>query len=234
MTVAVSRTMLNVRALFGRSYPRVIGMQREPSWIFFETVLPLLGIAAYVFIYRGFFDGALNSPNAAVRTAALETLNAMVGFVVLGGTMIAFWLNVLWSMASQLYWEKEMGNLQLYMMEAEMLCDRIAIINKGQILACDTPENLKRRIKQDSTFRIEVDALKDMDGFAAIPGVRNFSAANDIAKNTTRLTFILSDESAVSDIMSRVMGQGSRIQSLQKSDPTLEDVFVAMCGRGLE
>ena len=116
MTVAVSRTMLNVRALFGRSYPRVIGMQREPSWIFFETVLPLLGIAAYVFIYRGFFDGALNSPNAAVRTAALETLNAMVGFVVLGGTMIAFWLNVLWSMASQLYWEKEMGNLQLYMM----------------------------------------------------------------------------------------------------------------------
>jgi len=121
-----------------------------------------------------------------------------------------------------------------YMMEAEMLCDRIAIINKGQILACDTPENLKRRIKQDSTFRIEVDALKDMDGFAAIPGVRNFSAANDIAKNTTRLTFILSDESAVSDIMSRVMGQGSRIQSLQKSDPTLEDVFVAMCGRGLE
>src|SRR3989442_15200107 len=30
--------------------------------------------------------------------------------------MVAFWLNVLWSMASQLYWEKEIGNLQLYMM----------------------------------------------------------------------------------------------------------------------
>jgi len=121
-----------------------------------------------------------------------------------------------------------------YMMEAEMLCDRIAIINKGQILACDTPENLKRRIHQDSTFRLEVDALRTMDGFAAIPGVRNFSTASDIAKNTTKLTFILSDESAVSDIMSRVMGQGSKIHSLQKSEPTLEDVFVAMCGRGLE
>src|SRR5439155_710578 len=36
--------------------------------------------------------------------------------VGLGGTMVAFWLNVLWSMASQLYWEKEIGNLQLYMM----------------------------------------------------------------------------------------------------------------------
>jgi ABC-2 type transport system ATP-binding protein len=121
-----------------------------------------------------------------------------------------------------------------YMMEADLLCDRIAIINKGQILACDTPERLKRRIKQDSTFRLEVDALKATDGFEAIPGVRNFSQASDIAKNTTKLTFILSDESAVSDIMSRIMGQGSKIHSLQKSEPTLEDVFIAMCGRGLE
>src|SRR2546428_12804424 len=42
--------------------------------------------------------------------------NALIASVVLGGTMVAFWLNVLWSMASQLYWEKEIGNLQLYMM----------------------------------------------------------------------------------------------------------------------
>ena len=37
-----------------------------------------------------------------------------VGFVVVGGAMTAFWLNVLWSMSSQLYWEKEQGNLALY------------------------------------------------------------------------------------------------------------------------
>jgi ABC-2 type transport system permease protein len=43
-------------------------------------------------------------------------LNAYIATVVLGGTMVAFWLNVLWSMASQLYWEKEIGNLQIYMM----------------------------------------------------------------------------------------------------------------------
>ena len=39
-----------------------------------------------------------------------------VGFVVMGGAMTAFWLNVLWSMSSQMYWEKEMGNLALYIM----------------------------------------------------------------------------------------------------------------------
>lgn len=100
---------LNLRAIFGRAYPRVIGANREPSWIFFETVLPLLTITAYVFIYKAFLDPA--APPEVVRG-----VNALIGYVVIGGTMTAFWLNVLWSMASQLYWEKEIGNLQLYMM----------------------------------------------------------------------------------------------------------------------
>ena len=100
---------LNLRAMLGRSYPRVVGGLREPSWIFFETVLPLLSIAAYVFIYKAFMP-----PNADQTVVA--GVNALIGYVVIGGTMTAFWLNVLWSMASQLYWEKEVGNLQLYMM----------------------------------------------------------------------------------------------------------------------
>src|SRR5216117_3722168 len=53
---------------------------------------------------------------AAAAAAVGANTNALVASVVLGGTMVAFWLNVLWSMASQLYWEKEIGNLQLYMM----------------------------------------------------------------------------------------------------------------------
>ncbi|HSQ17114.1 MAG TPA: ABC transporter permease, partial [Anaerolineales bacterium] len=39
-----------------------------------------------------------------------------IGFVVVGGAMTAFWMNVLWSMSSQLYWEKEQGNLALFIM----------------------------------------------------------------------------------------------------------------------
>lgn len=85
--------------ILGRAYPRVIGTLREKSWIFFEIFLPLVGMSAYVFVYRG-----LGAPEA------------YVGFVVVGGAMTAFWLNVLWSMGSQLYWEKETGNLGLYIM----------------------------------------------------------------------------------------------------------------------
>ncbi len=100
---------LNWRAMWGRAYPRIIGVQREPSWILFDIFLPLLGIAAFVFYYR-----AMGAPEI------------YTGFVVLGGAMTAFWVNVLWSMAAQLYWEKETGNLQLYM---------IAPMSKMSVLA---------------------------------------------------------------------------------------------------
>ncbi len=83
--------------MWARAYPRIIGASRERSWLFFETILPLMGTAAFVFVYR-----AVGAPAE------------YVGFVVLGGAMTAFWLNVLWSMGSQLYWDKEGGNLELY------------------------------------------------------------------------------------------------------------------------
>lgn len=87
----------DLRTIGGRAYPRVTGMMREKSWLFFEILLPFLATSAFVFVYR-----------------ALEAPPEYVGFVVLGGAMTAFWLNVIWMMASQLYWEKSQGNLELY------------------------------------------------------------------------------------------------------------------------
>lgn len=88
---------LFIQTVIGRAYPRVIGQQREKSWLFFDVVLPLMAVSAYVFVYQ-----------------AIDAPPEYIGFVVVGGAMTAFWLNVLWSMSSQLYWEKEMGNLPLY------------------------------------------------------------------------------------------------------------------------
>lgn len=90
--------MLNLRAARGRAYPRIVGALREPSWMFWETFLPILSIGAYVYVYR-----SLHAPKE------------FEGFVILGGVMTTYWLNVLWGMASQLYWEKETANLQLYL-----------------------------------------------------------------------------------------------------------------------
>ena len=121
-----------------------------------------------------------------------------------------------------------------YMAEADEMCDRIAIIDNGRILACDTPENLKRMVRLDTTFRLEVDPIRDTSGFGRIAGVKNYSVKDDASKNTSYLTFILDGEAPVADILSYVMSQGSRVRSLQKSDPTLEDVFVSMVGKGFE
>jgi ABC-2 type transport system permease protein len=88
---------VNLRAIVGRAYPRIIGLTREPSWIFFEILLPFLAVSAFVFVYR-----------------ALDAPEEFIGFVVLGGAMTAFWLNVVWMMAAQFYWEKDQGNLELY------------------------------------------------------------------------------------------------------------------------
>ncbi|MCI0478165.1 MAG: ABC transporter permease, partial [Anaerolineales bacterium] len=92
------------QTVWARAYPRVIGMQRERSWMFFDVFLPILAVSAYVFVYR-----------------AMRAPEEFVGFVVVGGAMTAFWLNILWGMASQLYWEKEQGNLALYIMSPASL-----------------------------------------------------------------------------------------------------------------
>lgn len=89
---------MNLQAVFGRAYPRIIGANREPSWVFFETFLPILAVAAYVYMYKAF--------NAPVE---------YIGYVIIGGAMTAYWMNILWSMAAQWFWEKEMGNLELFL-----------------------------------------------------------------------------------------------------------------------
>ena len=90
---------LFLKTVIARAYPRVIGQQREKSWLFFEIFLPMLAVAAYVYVYR-----AMGAPED------------YTGFVVIGGAMTAFWMNVLWGMSTQLYWEKEQGNLPLYIL----------------------------------------------------------------------------------------------------------------------
>ncbi|HYO51062.1 MAG TPA: ABC transporter permease [Chloroflexia bacterium] len=90
---------LFLRGAVARAFPRIWGTSREPSWVFFEIVIPFINTAAFVFLYR-----ALNAPEA------------YVGFVVLGGVMATYWINVLWMMASQLYWDKQGGFLELYIL----------------------------------------------------------------------------------------------------------------------
>lgn len=95
---------LFLRTMLARAYPRVIGQQREKVWIFFETFLPFLATVGYVYVYR-----------------AIKAPEDYIGFAVMGGAMTAFWLNVMWAMSAQMYWEKETGNLPLFVISPSSL-----------------------------------------------------------------------------------------------------------------
>jgi ABC-2 type transport system ATP-binding protein len=120
-----------------------------------------------------------------------------------------------------------------YMAEADELCDRIAIIDDGKILACDTPTNLKRLVKTNTTLSLDVTMMKDVGSLSSIRGASNFTSSHTVDNNMTNLRFVLEDESAVSDIVSEILAKGSKIVSLQKKEPTLEDVFIKLVGKGL-
>jgi ABC-2 type transport system permease protein len=106
------------QSVIARAYPRIIGQQREKSWMIFDVIMPLGSVIAYVLVYR-----ALHAPEE------------YVGFVVIGGAMTAFWMNVLWSMSSQLYWEKEQGNLALYIMAPNSMMSLLLGMALGGMLA---------------------------------------------------------------------------------------------------
>jgi len=85
--------------VFGRAYPRLAGLQRDLTWLLFDVLMPVGVVISYVMVYK-----AIHAPED------------YIGFVVFGGAMTAYWMNVLWAMSSQLYWEKEQGNLALYIL----------------------------------------------------------------------------------------------------------------------
>lgn len=120
-----------------------------------------------------------------------------------------------------------------YMVEADELCDRVAIINQGQVLACDTPANLKRTLQQGAVFRVEVSSLNGhpVKKFEDLPGVRNVTQNHQ--DGSTVLEFILAEEPVLSTVFNALTETGARILNLQKREPTLEDVFVELVGRSM-
>lgn len=119
------------------------------------------------------------------------------------------------------------------MSEADELCDRVAIIDKGQILACDTPYNLKQRLQRDAIFRLQVSALPDgADDISQIAGVRE-CVPRELEEHT-ELRLILDNESVLGPVIAALGENQVRLLSLQKHEPTLEDVFMKLVGRGLD
>jgi len=119
-----------------------------------------------------------------------------------------------------------------YMMEADQLCDRIAIINEGKIVALDTPIQLKRLIKGEILLKIEIHPEIPLDWLSGIENVAGYTSKEK--GGTLDLRIMIDNEAAVGEVLSCINQHGGKIDYLFKEEPTLEDVFVKLTGRGLE
>lgn len=119
-----------------------------------------------------------------------------------------------------------------YMQEADELCDRLAIIDHGAILACDTPRALKRGLRKASVFQLDV-AGTDAGVLTQVLSPIGKSAVSEHNGHAS-VELILEDEGAIQQALAAVHEAGGELVALQKRDPTLEDVFVGLVGRTLE
>ncbi len=108
-----------------------------------------------------------------------------------------------------------------YMEEAE-ICDRIAIIDHGEIIVLDTPDNLKQQLKHD-VITVSAKNNADLTGF-----LRREYAIESVAEDNF-LTFpIENGETFIPQLFARYQG---RITSILIKKPSLEDVFIKLTGR---
>jgi ABC-2 type transport system ATP-binding protein len=115
-----------------------------------------------------------------------------------------------------------------YIEEAERLCDRVAIIDSGRLIALGTPHELKQR--SGSTTRIQVRlAHAEQDGvLRQLEGVTDCRELDgSMVMHSTR------PPQTIVALVKHLEAQGNELQSLEIASPSLEDVFIELTGRRL-
>jgi ABC-2 type transport system ATP-binding protein len=119
-----------------------------------------------------------------------------------------------------------------YLLEADELCDRVAVLDRGKVLACDAPAALKRRVQRYPLFALTVTpGANGWHGLGRLAGVQRCLVRE--GPTAVELKVALREERAVGAVVQELLGGGSHILSLKKVEPTLEDVFVGLVGRTL-
>jgi ABC-2 type transport system ATP-binding protein len=114
-----------------------------------------------------------------------------------------------------------------YIEEAERLCDRVAIVDHGQIIALDTPKQLMAAVELEHRIQFVVEGVLDEAGLEALPGVAQ--AVSDGPGEYT--LFARQVQPAVKSLMDLSASNGFTLRGLTVEGTTLEDVFIHLTGR---
>jgi ABC-2 type transport system ATP-binding protein len=129
--------------------------------------------------------------------------------------------------------ESEMGKTVLltthYMAEADEICDRVAIIHEGKILAVGTPGELKAIASGGSRWKLVLEGgSADLGFISSFRGT--LSVAQERRDGRTCLDIILQEDRAIMGTLSALSDRGWEVRSVEKVEPTLEDVFLLLTG----
>jgi ABC-2 type transport system ATP-binding protein len=116
------------------------------------------------------------------------------------------------------------------MAEADRLCDRIAIVDHGKVIASDTPRGLRRLLPGAEGLELTLAAAEDPS--AALAG-RGDEVAAEAAGNGEWKVRIYGGDVAPGPAIAAAEAAGARLLDLRRIEGTLEDVFVHMTGRDL-
>ncbi len=121
--------------------------------------------------------------------------------------------------------------------EAQELCDRIAIMERGKIIASDTPDNVRHLVIEDRMLKVAVSGatsdsqeslIRDLE---ANKGVHNVSSELGTTGDLQSLSMRVDKELDLTDVLRLLSGSGLVIRSVNTEEPTLEEAFNLITGR---
>jgi len=121
--------------------------------------------------------------------------------------------------------------------EAQDMCDRIAIMDRGKITACDTPNQIRYEMVDENQFTIALHKTEFtgkhelmLDQLQAIPGIKGVTPNIDPAEGLLGLTFRVDKNMDLSNILEVLLGNDLKIKAMNTREPSLEDAFIAITG----
>jgi ABC-2 type transport system ATP-binding protein len=138
----------------------------------------------------------------------------------------------LWDILGELHNEGQTILLTThYMEEADQLCDRLAIIDHGRLLALDTPKRLKQSVGADTIVTVTADG--DLDALATLLTGRIDSVTRaDRVDGTVRL-HVTGSKGVIPAVVNAADRGGFTVTDLSMAEPTLEAVFINLTGKDL-
>lgn len=120
-----------------------------------------------------------------------------------------------------------------YMDEADSLCDRLAIIDQGEIKALDTPENLKRSLGKD-LIEVVVSLTSQELILSFCEALQKLPTVLKLQQQDAKLTISVTNvEHTIPQIFGIANGVGVVIDSISSKHPSLDDVFLGLTGKAL-